>query len=95
MPRVRNPFNALDKFKDTVNEQLGHDGIDADWCQSEYCDQTFIMMVHYNSIEIEINLRFYPDTYAMTVHFPEGISDQSANRFTSTMKNKLDQCIYY
>jgi hypothetical protein len=95
MSRVRNAENALIKFEENVNRQLGQDGIRVGWRRSEYCYQTFILMVHHNNIEIEINLRFYPDTYAMTVRFPEGISDEGADRFTSTMKSKLDQCIYY
>ena len=95
MPKVHHPFNALDKFKDTVYEQLRGDGLSADWHQSEYCDQTFILMLYYNNTEIEFNLRFYPDRYAMTVRFPEGTSDQRVDGLTSIMKSKLDQCIYY
>lgn len=95
MPKVCGPYNSLDTFITKVNEQLGGDGLSADWHQSEYCDQTFILMLYYNNTEIEFNLRFYPDRYAMTVRFPEGTSDQRATRLTSIMKSKLDQCIYY
>jgi hypothetical protein len=95
MPHVRNPFNALDKFKDTVSAQLGGDGLSADWHQSEYCDQTFILMLYYNNTEIEFNLRFYPDHYAMSARFPEGTNDENVAGLTSIMKSKLDQCIYY
>ena len=95
MPNVRKAENALDKFKDTVYDQLRGDGLSARWHRSEYCDKTFILMLYYNNTEIEFNLRFYPDRYAMTVRFPEGTSDQRVTGLTSIMKSKLDQCIYY
>jgi hypothetical protein len=95
MANVRNPHNALDELKDAVDDQLGQYGITMEWTQSEYCDQTFIVMVRMENTEIEINLLFYPESYEMTARFPDTTSDDTADRFIQVFREKLDQCVYY
>jgi len=95
MPNVRNPHNALDELKAAVDDQLGQYGITMEWTQSEYCDQTFIVMVRMENTEIEINLLFYPESYSMTSRFPHTTSDDTADRFIQVFREKLDQCVYY
>ena len=94
MPRVRNPNNALDKFKDAMNRSIQDCSVS--WQPSEYCDQTFTIMLNYGQdLEIEIDVRFYPESYAMSVHYQDELSDESVGNFTTILRNKLDQCIYY
>ena len=93
--RIHHPYNGLDKFKDAVNTQLTEFNITADWWQSEYCNRTFVVMIHQNNTDVELNLRFYPEFYAMTSSFPEGTNNDSADEFIAIMRNKLDACIYY
>jgi hypothetical protein len=93
--RVQHPYNGLDKFKDAINSQLAEFNISADWWQSEYCDRTFIVMIHQDNTDIELNLRFYPEFYAMTAQAPDNVREASFNRLVATMREKLDACIYY
>jgi len=95
MPRVRHPHNALDALKDAVDEQLGQYGITMDWTQSEYCDQTFILMIRMENTEIELNVLFYPECYQITSMFSGNTSNESADRFVRVFREKLDQCVYY
>jgi hypothetical protein len=94
MPKVRSPVNALDTFQHAVRDSI--EDCSVSWHQSEYCDQTFIVMMKYGAqLEIEINLRFYPEFYAMSTHFTDGLSNTSINNFTKILRNNLDMCIYY
>jgi hypothetical protein len=92
MPNVRHPDNALDDFAVTYDASNL-----VKWRPSEYCDQTFIVTIPIGvgGHEVELNIRFYPDHYAMSARFPQWVSDGRVNSITACLTDVLDQCIYY
>ena len=92
MPNVRHPFNALDDFAVTYNA-----GNPVKWWPSEHCDRTFIVMIPIGvrGHEIELNIRFYPEFYAMSARFPQEVSDDRVRSVTASLTDVLDACIYY
>lgn len=87
--RVRHPFNALDLLKEKVHEQLGHEGFSVNWEQSEYCDNTFILMLRMRNVEIEFNLRFREHSYSISA------GNNCTDALLDIMLEKLDNCIHY
>jgi hypothetical protein len=87
--RVRHPFNALDLLKEKVHEQLGHEGFSVNWEQSEYCDNTFILILRMRNVEIEFNVLFRPDSYSVSA------GNNCSDELLHTMQEKLDACIHY
>jgi hypothetical protein len=84
--RVRHPFNALDTLKEIMTERLE---IDMEWWQSEYCDKTFILILYLEREEVELNVKFYPETYAVSA------SNNCSDALLNMMVEKLDTCIHY
>jgi hypothetical protein len=87
--RVRHPFNALDTLKDSIHEQLGHEGVSVNWEQSEYCDKTFILMLRMRNVEVEFNLMFHEYTYSLSA------GNNCSDALLDTMLEKIDACIHY
>ena len=84
--RVRHPLNALDTLKEIILERYD---LDLEWWQSEYCNQTFILILNLEDKEVEFNVKFYPETYALSAG--NNCSDEVLNM----MVRKLDESIHY
>jgi hypothetical protein len=87
--RVRHPFNALDLLKEKVREQLGHEGFSVNWEQSEYCDNTFILILRMRNVEIEFNVLFRQHSYSVSA------GNNCSDELLHIMQEKLDACIHY
>lgn len=84
--RVRHPFNALDTLKEIM---LEGPEINMEWWQSEYCDKTFILILYLEREEVELNLKFHPETYSVSA------SNNCSDALLDMMVQKLDTCIHY
>lgn len=87
--RVRHPINALHMLQNAVRNQLGQEGFSLTWEHSEYCDNTYILMLRMRSIEVEFNVLFYPNSYSISA------GNNCTDSLLDIMLEKLDKCIHY
>jgi hypothetical protein len=76
-------------LQNAVRNQLGQEGFSLTWEHSEYCDNTYILMLRMRSIEVEFNVLFYPNSYSISA------GNNCTDSLLDIMLEKLDKCIHY